>query len=68
MSIDPQSVFHLSRPMTAFEFSMIRNQLDLSGPALAAILRIGLRTLRRYEMGYTEVPGAAAVVMRLMKK
>lgn len=68
MSIDRQSVFHLSRPMTAFEFATIRNQLDLSGPVLATMLRIGLRTLRRYEMGHSEIPGPAAVVMRLMSK
>jgi DNA-binding transcriptional regulator YiaG len=68
MLIDRKSVFHLSRPMTAFEFATIRNKLDLSGAALAVMLRIGERTIRRYEMGHTEVPGPAAVVMRLMNK
>jgi DNA-binding transcriptional regulator YiaG len=67
MSIEPQSLFHLSRPMTSAEMRMIRDRCGLTGGALAIMLRIGERTVRRWEMGHTEIPGPAAALLRLIK-
>ena len=67
MLVDDQSVRHLSRPMTAAAVRLARQRIGLSHSEMARTLRVGLRTIFRWESGESEIPGPAAAVMRMME-
>ena len=53
--------------MTPAELRTIRAQLGLSQAGLAALLKVGSgRTVRRWEAGERDIPGPAAVALKLL--
>jgi DNA-binding transcriptional regulator YiaG len=50
------------RTMTSAEIQKIRNSLDLSVEAMARVMRVAGRTVRRWEDGTRDIPGPAIVI------
>lgn len=55
--------------MNRAKFRAIRNRAGLSLNQLAVVLGIAAgRTIRRYEDGYTPIPGAVQICMEMMDR
>lgn len=57
-----------SDPMTAAEFRMVRAWLGVTGEWLAGRLGVALRTVRRWEHGYTPVPDGVRLELEALEQ
>jgi DNA-binding transcriptional regulator YiaG len=53
--------------VTPAEFRDARQRLGLTGVALAALLRVDDRTIRRWELGERAVPGPVVVLVSILE-
>ena len=57
---------HEKKKLTGKEFRFLRHELNLTQQDLAALLRVGVQSVGRWERGETEIPGPAQGLIALL--